>query len=129
KSQVYDPVVAATTSYALVQGSLGAGDPAHLVKYDNNGMFLYVGQRAVRQITDGLSSTLMLGEVALADTWESSNTWSYAIVHADVLRTTANPLNTTPGAGKTVDRQNGAFGSEHQGGAMFAYAEDRKSVV
>src|SRR5690606_37007129 len=32
KSDVYDPVVAATTSYALVQGSLGPGDPARLAK-------------------------------------------------------------------------------------------------
>jgi prepilin-type N-terminal cleavage/methylation domain-containing protein/prepilin-type processing-associated H-X9-DG protein len=123
KSHVYEPVVAATASYALVQGSLGPGDPSHLVKFDNNGLFLYVTQRVVRQITDGLSGTFLLGEVALADTWESSNTWSYAIVHADSLRTTANPLNTPPGAGRTVDRQNGAFGSEHPGGAQFAFAD------
>ena len=67
----------------------------------------------------------MMGEVALADTWESSNTWSYALVNADCLRSTRNPLNTRPGDGIVRERQNGAFGSEHPGGANFCYADGR----
>jgi prepilin-type processing-associated H-X9-DG protein len=67
--------------------------------------------------------------VVLADTWESSNTWSYALAHADCLRTTANPLNTRPGAGTTVQRQNGAFGSQHPEGAVFCFADGHVRFV
>lgn len=122
-SEVYSPVTAATASYALVQGSLGPDSPLPEAKFDNNGMFLYVTQRKSSQVIDGLSNTLMLGEVVLSDTWESSNTWSYALVHADSLRTTRNPLNTLPGDGVAVDRQNGALGSYHPSGAVVAFAD------
>jgi prepilin-type N-terminal cleavage/methylation domain-containing protein/prepilin-type processing-associated H-X9-DG protein len=128
-SHVYEPVAAATASYALVQGTLGPKQPAHVVKYHNNGLFLYVTRRKSRQVRDGLSNTMMLGEVVLADTWESSNTWSYALAHADCLRTTANPLNTRPGAGMTVQRQNGAFGSQHPEGALFCFADGHVRFV
>jgi prepilin-type N-terminal cleavage/methylation domain-containing protein/prepilin-type processing-associated H-X9-DG protein len=123
-SNVYAPVLAATATYAFVQGTLGSDAAPHLVRYFNDGMFLYVEQRRVRQITDGLSTTMMLGEVVLSDTWESSNTWSYARVHSDCLRTTRNPLNTLPGTGvMTAQRQNGAFASEHPGGVVFSFAD------
>lgn len=128
-SHVYTPVTAATASYALVQGKLGPKQPAHVVKFQNNGLFLYVIRRKPRQVRDGLSVTMMLGEVVLADTWESSNTWSYALVHADCLRTTANPLNTRPGAGMAVQRQNGAFGSQHPQGAVFCFADGHVRFV
>lgn len=122
-SDVYAPVAAATSSFALVQGSQGPGASLNTAKYDNDGMFLYVARRRSRQVADGLSKTFMVGEVVLSDTWESSNTWSYALVHADCLRTTANPLNTQPGAGATLARQNGAFASQHPGGAQFCFAD------
>jgi prepilin-type N-terminal cleavage/methylation domain-containing protein len=77
-SDVYHPVLAATGSYALVQGTLGPSAPPGTSKYANDGLFLYVARRKASSVTDGLSKTLMLGEVAMADTWESSNTWSYA---------------------------------------------------
>jgi prepilin-type N-terminal cleavage/methylation domain-containing protein len=132
-SEVYAPVIAATGSYALVQGSIGPGHAAYTkqaAKFANDGMFLYVRPRAAREIVDGLTATLMVGEVAMADTWESSNTWTYARVNADCLRTTANPLNTPPGGGSvSVDRQNGAFGSEHPHGAVFAFADGRAKFI
>jgi prepilin-type N-terminal cleavage/methylation domain-containing protein/prepilin-type processing-associated H-X9-DG protein len=132
-SEVYAPVIAATASYALVQGSHGpasANYQKHLAKYDNDGLFLYVRPRAVREVTDGLSGALMLGEVVLADWWESSNTWSYARVNADSLRTTSNPLNTYPGAEvMSPERQNGAFASRHPGGAVFAYADAHAEFI
>ena len=122
-SNVYEPVKAATSSYAFVQGSLGPGSSLPVAKYENNGLFLYVTKRRAKQVTDGLSNTIMLGEVVFSDQWESSNTWSYALVHADCLRTTENALNTIPGAGTTIMRQNGAFASRHPGGANFSLAD------
>jgi prepilin-type N-terminal cleavage/methylation domain-containing protein/prepilin-type processing-associated H-X9-DG protein len=122
-SAVYFPVKAATSSYALVQGTLGPDSPLHVSKFDNDGLFLYVVRRRPAQVTDGLSKTFMVGEVVLADVWESSNTWSYALVNADCLRTTRNALNTQPGRGVVLERQNGAFGSQHPQGANFGFAD------
>ena len=129
-SEVYAPVMAATSSYAFVQGSRGPDFPTHVAKFDNNGFFLYVIRRQAKHVRDGLSNTMMLGEVTLSDTWESSNTWSYALVNADCLRTTANPLNTRPGAGQyLIERQNGAFSSRHPGGAIFCFADGHVRFV
>ena len=128
-SDVYHPVEAATCSYALCQGTRGPGSAPQDVKYFNDGMFVYVNGRRQREITDGMSNTIALGEVVLADVWESSNTWSYALSYADCLRTTTNPLNTRPGAGAVVDRQNGAFASRHPGGAVFASADGHVEFV
>jgi prepilin-type N-terminal cleavage/methylation domain-containing protein len=122
-SKVYDPVLAATGSYALVQGSKGPHSPRAAAKYDNNGMFLYVVPRRAAEVTDGLSNTVIVGEVIMADTWESSNTWTYARLNSDSLRTTEYALNTTPGAGDLYESQNGAFASWHTEGALFAYAD------
>lgn len=122
-SDVYFPLNAATGSYAMVAGTLGADSTEFTVKYENTGMFLYKKSTKHREVTDGLSNTIMHGEVRNSDTWESSNIWSYAISHADTLRTTRNPLNTRPGDGIAKDRQNGAFGSMHGGGAFFCYAD------
>jgi prepilin-type N-terminal cleavage/methylation domain-containing protein/prepilin-type processing-associated H-X9-DG protein len=127
-SYVYQPIGAATASYALVQGTKGPGFPDLIpevdVRYFNNGMFVYVVARRIKEITDGLASTMMQGEVLLSDTYESSNTWSYARPHADSLRTTLNPLNTWPGTGhKTSENRNGAFGSFHPQGAVFSFVD------
>ncbi len=122
-SDVYSPVIAATGSYAFVQGTLGPGRPPEQVKYNNDGPFVYVTSRKPSQVTDGLSHTFFVGEVMLADTWESSNTWTYALSNADCLRTTSNRLNTTPGDGYVYYRQNGAFGSQHPEGALFAFGD------
>jgi prepilin-type N-terminal cleavage/methylation domain-containing protein len=129
-SEVYAPVLASTSSYAFVHGSLGPNAPTEIAKFENNGMFLYVHRRLAKQVLDGLSNTMMLGEVTLSDTWESSNTWSYALVNADCLRNTANPLNTRPGAGQhLIERQNGAFSSWHPGGALFCYTDGHVGFV
>jgi prepilin-type N-terminal cleavage/methylation domain-containing protein/prepilin-type processing-associated H-X9-DG protein len=122
-SQVFAPVDAATGSYALVSGSLGPDSPQHIAKFENNGMFVYVQSRRTAQIRDGLSNTLLVGEVVQSDTWESSNVWTYGLVHADCLRSTRNRLNTRPGGGVLYNGQNGAFSSRHPGGVIFVYAD------
>jgi prepilin-type N-terminal cleavage/methylation domain-containing protein/prepilin-type processing-associated H-X9-DG protein len=131
-SDVYAPVVAATANYVFMQGTIGpaaANYEKTLAKYGNNGLFVYVKPRKAREVTDGLSNTLMLGEVMMPDAWESSNTWTYARQNADALRTASNPVNTLPGDGALVDRQNGAFASRHPGGAMFAYGDAHVAFV
>jgi prepilin-type N-terminal cleavage/methylation domain-containing protein/prepilin-type processing-associated H-X9-DG protein len=128
-SDVY-PVKAATGSYAFSQGTKGPRFiPRAGAKYENDGLFIYVVPRAAREATDGLSHTLMLGEVVMADAWESSNTWTYARQNADCLRTTDYPLNTPPGSGSGYERQDGAFGSEHPDGAVFAFADGHVDFV
>jgi len=122
-SNVYQPVKAATSSYAFCSGSLGPDNLVHVTKYQNNGAFLYMTQTGHSSIRDGHSNTFFVGEVVRPDLWESSNVWTYAIANADSLRTTTNPLNTQPGAGITIDRRNGAFGSSHPGGGNFLYGD------
>lgn len=130
-SDVYAPVLAATGSYAFVQGTKRPGYEVSSAeaKYDNNGLFVYVKRRRGSEVTDGLSTTLMIGEVRMADTWESSNTWTYARFNADTLRTTEFALNTPPGAGSIYGLQNGAFASQHPGIGLFAYADGHVEAI
>jgi hypothetical protein len=128
-SDVYAPVLAATGSYALVQGSKGPSSPRAEAKYDNNGLFMYVVRRRAGEVLDGTSHTLMLGEVMMADTWESSNTWTYARLNSDCLRTTEYALNTKPGYSVHYERQNGNFGSQHPKSALFAHADGHVDVI
>lgn len=114
---------AATGNYALCQGTLGADSNEDDAKYDNDGAFVYARHRKPMDIRDGLSNTIFAGEVRAAETWESSNIWTYGRVHADTLRTTLNPINTLPGQGIVRNRRNGAFGSQHPGGASFAFGD------
>ncbi len=128
-SEIYQPVLAATSSYAFSSGSLGPSVTVHVTKYKNDGAFVYKVPKTLSEITDGLSNTFFVGEVVRPDLWESSNTWSYAIANADSLRTTDNPLNTQPGAGVVVERRNGAFGSSHPDGGSFLYGDGHVQFV
>jgi hypothetical protein len=127
-SEVY-PVPAATGSYALVQGTKGPYGNRVTAKYDNDGLFMYVARRGLREVTDGTSRTLMVGEVVMSDTWESSNTWTYARLNCDSLRSTTYALNTPPGAGAQYELQNGAFASQHPDLGLFAYADGHVDAV
>jgi len=121
----------ATASYAFCQGSNGPslGIDAKKVKHYNNGMFLYVTLLKPKDVFDGLSHTLFVGEVIDAHTNESSNRWVVASRHLDCLRSTDNPINTKPGQGVVLDmygyKANGAFASRHPGGANFAFGDGR----
>ena len=81
-SNVYQPVTAATSSYAFCSGSLGPDNPVHVTKYKNDGAFVYMSQRRDSEVTDGHSNTFFVGEVVRPDLNESSNVWTYAIANA-----------------------------------------------
>ena len=128
-SKVYEPVIAATSTYAFNSGTRGPDHPVHVTSYDNDGVFFYKTQIRHAELRDGHSSTFFVGEVLRPDTWDSSNIWNYAIANGDSLRTTTNPLNTAPGAGIVVALQNGAFGSTHPGGGQFLYGDGHVEFV
>jgi len=129
QTEVYPPTLVATGDYALCNGALGPGDDDTLVRYENTGAFVYARKRKAAKITAGLSKVYFIGEVLRADLWESTNVWTYGRIHSDSLRSTANPLNTKPGEGVVKNRQNGAFGSDHPGGAFFAFGDGHVAFV
>ncbi len=125
---------AATGSYAFCHGTLGPSSGISVqMKIDNTGLFMYKESLARSEITDGTSNTFVAGEVVDAHTEESYNRWSLGSRHLDCLRTTENPVNTPPGTGITTSPYgialNGAFGSEHPGGAQFLFADGHVSFI
>jgi prepilin-type N-terminal cleavage/methylation domain-containing protein/prepilin-type processing-associated H-X9-DG protein len=118
---------AATSSYATVAGTLG---PPGLPKSNNNGCFMYVRRFPVRDITDGLTTTMFVGETVDGHVARLPNVWGYG-QRLLTLRTTANPLNTPSGEGiyddsnENYDATNGAFISRHPGGANFGFGDGR----
>jgi prepilin-type processing-associated H-X9-DG protein len=127
---------AAVGSYSLVAGTLGAAITAGDNKYANNGLFYYIKQHKFTDCTDGLSKTMMVGEVVDGHTADGINIWSRAIRIADNQHTTDNPLNTWPGLevkSKTYSppspQPNGAFSSRHFGGCQFVFADGHVSFL
>jgi prepilin-type N-terminal cleavage/methylation domain-containing protein/prepilin-type processing-associated H-X9-DG protein len=138
------PLPMATGTYALCMGSKGpATEPTgNNYKCKNDGMFYYGTKTKIREITDGTSKTYAAGEVIDASGTTDGlapNVWSWAYGNQSSLRSTAEPLNTrscrisnttncgtyhtgavTPGINAYY---NGAFASDHSGGANFVFAD------
>ena len=113
-------------SYAMCQGHQGPTyGIACAVKNLNTGMALYATKIKRKQLLDGTSKTLLIGEVQ--DVTQPPNKFWFANRHVDSMRSTDNPINTPWGSGVRLppDRggANGAFGSQHPGGAMFALVD------
>ena len=126
------PAPVATGSYAMVEGTMLVSGSSIEPKYANTGLFYYVKSWSERDITDGLSKTIFIGEVVESDApngWP--NIWSYATGSRSCLRNTSNPVSTKPGTngggGTFTDSSgykiNGAFGSRHPGGGNFAFGD------
>jgi prepilin-type N-terminal cleavage/methylation domain-containing protein/prepilin-type processing-associated H-X9-DG protein len=117
---------AATGSYAFVCGQYGASNGPS-TKYSNNGMFFYYKSLRIKDCPDGVSKTIIVGEVIEAHTQLSSNIWTRALRLVDCQRTTFNSINTLPGGGVPANVSglalSSAFGSKHSGGANFAFGD------
>lgn len=128
----------ATSSYAFVHGKRGPSysTTTNLIKLRNTGAFNYLLRTTLKQISDGLSNTMFIGEVKQSHTPASHNVWTQAHRFRDSLRSTENPLNTPPGSknGYTyyddgMATLNAAFGSEHPGGGNFVYGDGRVDFI
>jgi len=125
----------ATGSYATVAGTYGAGtigqgQPTITLtdaKSRNDGVFFYLSRIKIEDITDGLTSTIFVGETVENHTADSSNMWTKGNRETETHRSTSNSLNTWPGEGQCITsygwRVNGAFASRHPGGANFGFGD------
>jgi prepilin-type N-terminal cleavage/methylation domain-containing protein/prepilin-type processing-associated H-X9-DG protein len=122
----------ATSSYAMMSGTHGPPGHGKSVKYENDGMFMYCTAIRAKEVRDGLSNTIFLGEVYDGHLIMVNNVWVQGTRHSE-LRSTVNPINTPPGQGICDTAgdydQNGAFASRHRGGANFLFGDGRVEFV
>jgi prepilin-type N-terminal cleavage/methylation domain-containing protein len=122
----------ATTSYAMMMGTLGPSANGYALVYDNDGVFFFKRWIEARQITDGLSHTIFVGEIIEGYKEETIGRWATAERYEDALRTAEHPVNTPPGqpAGLvSANGHNGTFNSNHPGGVVFAYGDGHTIFV
>jgi prepilin-type N-terminal cleavage/methylation domain-containing protein/prepilin-type processing-associated H-X9-DG protein len=129
----------ATGSYAFVAGhrgitggSLYSAVNACMTKHHNTGPHLYKTQVTLKQIEDGTSNTMSVGEtietsIGTINGATSYNVWVQAERYLSSFRNTAVALNTPPWVETLTlpdgDVVNGAFASRHPGGAQFVYVD------
>lgn len=136
--------VAATGSYANVGGTAPGSNPT-AIKYANDGVFMYGRLMKIREITDGLSNTMLAGETISGHgespdggtTFYSNNIWSNGN-RWNSFRGTANPINFPlgmDGGGQVIQSAapvqitNGGFSSRHPGGAVFVFGDAHASFI
>ncbi|MEZ6058844.1 MAG: DUF1559 domain-containing protein [Planctomycetaceae bacterium] len=108
-----------STSYAAVTG--GSDVP---ISMTNDGLFFLNSSTSMKQIRDGASNTIMLGERQQNSVPNGIDLgWSSGT--AASLRNTGVPMNSSAGMdtfGEDGDGT-GGFGSQHGPGAMFLFAD------
>ncbi len=129
---------AATGSYAVVHGTMGPTDGiSETMKLFNTGMFNYATASKLKEITDGTSNTMIVGEALQTDDKTPTptyNVWSLAGRMESCMRSTQNSPNTPPGTGITTTpyppvKLNAAFASEHPGGVNFVFADGHVQFI
>lgn len=107
-------------------------------KFENNGIFMYRRRLKARQVTDGLSNTIFVGETIDGHTASQTNIWTNGNRGQSSLRSTTYPMNyplsIDNGSGlwenaSKTERTNAAFGSKHPGGSNFAYGDGHVSFL
>ena len=142
-------IEAATGSYAACMGNqitgaqfpkkyTGLADPDQAT-----GVFVYVTQLKFKDIHDGTSNTLFVGETIEGHRAGQSNIWSNGNRFTSSLRSTFTPLNfpldpDNPESGVIFNGQvsgaagnasNGGFASNHSGGANFTFGDASTTFV
>jgi len=136
---------AATGCYAFCMGTLGpnaAKTDSDMVKYRNNGVFMYHVALSSRDVQDGLGNTIFIGEVDNADMSGSQNRWMVGSMFLDSLRCTESacgsgdsweyPLAGGAGgaqAGEAGQKERvkvtGQCGSPQRNGVNFGFGDGR----
>lgn len=96
-----------------------------------SGLFVYTQRKKARHVVDGLSKTFAIGEAIGSTESIGFHLWGFAARYG-TLKTTYNSLNELPGHGAILTgdyRENGAFGSDHPGGASFLYIDGHVSFI
>jgi type II secretory pathway pseudopilin PulG len=115
--------VADSTSWACTDsGTLGAHE---WPKNDADGMMYHLSNINTKNVTDGTSHTLMVGEVVngLEDTYSGFFWSSWNILH------TRNGINAMKPYNFTWLQAVGSFGSYHRGGCHLAFADGSSHFV
>jgi prepilin-type N-terminal cleavage/methylation domain-containing protein/prepilin-type processing-associated H-X9-DG protein len=135
----------ALSSYGLCYGRY---NPGNSNRYNaevmcgadtDSGVFVCGNRKRLKKITDGTTKTIAIGEVKFPDDVGNWCPWAYATYY-ETLRGTFNSLNEMPSKpiGSTVPHgfpgtnwgdENGAFGSEHAGGANFVFMDGRVDFI
>lgn len=89
----------------------------------NNGIIIRRTKVSMKDVTDGTSNTLMIGESAFGDNDTNVRPWIVGSVGNCLysVRNVAYPINQGEKPGPL--RNNVGFGSEHSNGAHFAFAD------
>jgi prepilin-type N-terminal cleavage/methylation domain-containing protein len=124
-------VVPATGTYAFSAGHRGVnrwGCRPCYMKYHNSGIHLYYTLVSMREVTDGTSKTISIGETIDGHLQDSSNIWTWSERYLNSCRVTEVALNTPTGVeaqpcGTNPANNNGAFASHHPGGANFLFGD------
>lgn len=129
-------------SYGLCHGKYSpggsgetGGQGAKVVCGTNSwsGIFVYALRKSRKKVTDGFSKTFAVGEIKGPDEPNNWAPWAYGARY-ETMRTTFNAINELPGQGVSLypnswGDENGAFGSDHAGGAQFVFADGHVEFI